>query len=153
MFSSRQYHAKAAEYAKRSSKATQPNEILEYTNLRKRYAELADNEEWVERNFSKTVHPPGRESGAEAEDERTLRCLGAAVILHWNNTPRKLQRELFDSAGAMGDLLKTRELRAQIARFLHDHKNDRSSDATPSGRLPPKSDVQPSGGREITTRR
>jgi hypothetical protein len=69
MFSSRQYHAKAAEYAERSSKATQPNEILEYTNLRKRYAELADNEEWVERNFNKILHASGPDSGSDAKDE------------------------------------------------------------------------------------
>ena len=33
------------------------------------------------------------------------------------------QRELFDTAGSMGDVLKSVSLRAQIARFLHGHKN------------------------------
>lgn len=50
------------------------------------------------------------------------------MILHWNNLPKKLQRELFDSAGAMGDLLRTKALRAEIARFLHAHKDDRRNE-------------------------
>jgi hypothetical protein len=58
------------------------------------------------------------------EEERILRCLGAALIMQWNTLPTKLQRELFDNAGAMGELLNTSALRGQIARFLHKHKND-----------------------------
>ena len=61
-----------------------------------------------------------------AEEERVLRCLGAAVIMQWNTLPAKLQRELFDTAGSMGDLLDTAALRGQIARFLHKHKDDES---------------------------
>jgi hypothetical protein len=38
--------------------------------------------------------------------------------------PRKLQRELFDNAGSMGDLLGTEALRGKVARFLHKHKDD-----------------------------
>ena len=36
----------------------------------------------------------------------------------------KLQRELFDNAGSMGELMETAALRGQIARFLHRYKND-----------------------------
>jgi hypothetical protein len=57
-------------------------------------------------------------------EERMLRCLGAAVIMQWNTLPTKLQRELFDNAGSMGDLSPAMELRGQLARFLHNHKND-----------------------------
>ena len=32
------------------------------------------------------------------EEERILRCLGAAVIMQWNTLPTKLQKELFDNA-------------------------------------------------------
>jgi hypothetical protein len=46
--------------------------------------------------------------------------------MQWNTLPAKLQRELFDTAGAMGDLLDTAALRGQIARFLHKHKDDES---------------------------
>lgn len=60
------------------------------------------------------------------EEERVLRFLGAAVIMQWNTLPAKLQRELFDTAGSMGELLSTAALRGQIARFLHKHKDDES---------------------------
>ena len=43
--------------------------------------------------------------------------------MQWNTLPRKLQRELFDSAGSMGELMETAELRGRIARFLHKHKD------------------------------
>ena len=57
------------------------------------------------------------------EEERILRYLGAALIMQWNTLPTKLQRELFDNAGSMGELLETAALRGQIARFLHKHKH------------------------------
>jgi hypothetical protein len=128
MFSAKEYRAKAAEYAERGRTAEAPNEILEYENLWRRYAEMAENKEWVERNFKTTIHDDREadDTSEDAEDQRILRCLGASVILHWNNLPKKLQKELFDSAGAMGDLLKAKALRAQIARFLHEHKDDRT---------------------------
>jgi hypothetical protein len=44
--------------------------------------------------------------------------------MQWNTIPAKLQRELFDTAGSMGDILQTGVLRGQIARFLHKHKDD-----------------------------
>jgi hypothetical protein len=40
-------------------------------------------------------------------EEHILRCLGAALIMQWNAIPPKLQRELFDTAGSLGDLLKS----------------------------------------------
>lgn len=57
------------------------------------------------------------------EEERVLRCLGAAVIMQWNDLPMKIQRALFESAISMGDPLHTLRLKGQIARFLHKHKN------------------------------
>ena len=62
-----------------------------------------------------------------AAEDQVLRCLGAALIIQWNTLPAKLQRELFDNAGDMGELLDTSSLRGQIARFLHTDKNDESS--------------------------
>ena len=47
--------------------------------------------------------------------------------MQWNTLPAKLQKELFDNAGDMGELLDTSALRGQIARFLHTHKNDESN--------------------------
>jgi hypothetical protein len=62
-----------------------------------------------------------------AAEDQVLRCLGAALIMQWNTPPAKLKRELFDSAGDMGELLDTSALRGQIARSLHTHKNDDST--------------------------
>ena len=63
-----------------------------------------------------------------AGGEHILRCLGAALILKWNTLPTKLQKELFDNAGSMGELLDTATLRGQVARFLHKRKD--GDDAT-----------------------
>jgi hypothetical protein len=52
--------------------------------------------------------------------------------MQWNTIPTKLQRELFDTAGSMGDVLKSAALRAQIARFLHSHKDEESPAGLPS---------------------
>jgi hypothetical protein len=57
------------------------------------------------------------------EEEHVLRCLGAAVIMQWNDLPANIQRELFEHAISMGELRQTAELKAQIARFLHKHED------------------------------
>lgn len=43
--------------------------------------------------------------------------------MQWNTIPANLQRELFDTAGSLGDLPQTITLIGQIARFLHNHKD------------------------------
>lgn len=55
---------------------------------------------------------------------RILQCLGAAVLLQWNDLPTPIQRQLFEHAVAMGEARHTAELKEQIARFLHTHKDD-----------------------------
>ena len=91
-------------------------------------ATLSDNERWVADNYDKTVHGTKSEEAGKtrlvADEERILRCLGAALIMRWNTVPQKLQRELFDAAGAMGELSDVAVLRGEIARFLHAHKDD-----------------------------
>jgi hypothetical protein len=57
------------------------------------------------------------------EEELVLRCLGAAVIMQWNDLSTKIQRAFFESAISMGDPRHTLRLKGQIARFLHKHKN------------------------------
>lgn len=57
-------------------------------------------------------------------EEHILRCLGGAVMMHWSTIPKKLQRELFDTAGSLGDVLQTLTLRGQVARFLDSHKDE-----------------------------
>ena len=128
MFSSKQYREKAAEYVELGRKSEVPEEVGELKAKERSFAVLADNEEWLENNYQNTVHAT-RQDGKDgdalaADEEHVLRCLGAAVIMQWNSIPKRLQRELFDNAGSMGDLLKTKALRGSIARFLHKHKND-----------------------------
>lgn len=60
-----------------------------------------------------------------AGEERILRCLGAALIMQWNDLPRGLQRTLFEDAVSMGDVRDTAALKARIARFLHTFKDAR----------------------------
>ena len=58
------------------------------------------------------------------EEENILRCLGAAVILQWNDLPTHIQRRLFENAASMGQPRHVSQLKEQIARFLHEHKDD-----------------------------
>jgi hypothetical protein len=135
MFKAKQYRAKAAESAESLKHTDDPSKVREFQRLKESFTALAQNEDWLANNFDKIIHsedippqdddsgtPPARATVAETE-ERILRCLGAAVIMHWSTIPTKLQRELFDTAGSMGDVLKSVTLRAQIARFLHSQKS------------------------------
>lgn len=139
MFTAKQFREKAAESAESLKHTDVPSEIRKLERAKESFAALAANEDWLATNFDKVVHSPGippvddgtgmplaRVTDAEVE-ERILRCLGAAVIMQWNTIPTKLQRELFDTAGSVGDVLKSSELRAQIARFLHKQKDDVSA--------------------------
>ena len=71
---------------------------------------------------------PHRTEAALAEDEEhMLRCLGAAVVLRWEQLPTDVQRELFDLAGSVGPLSEATALRGRIARFLHAYGNPNQS--------------------------
>ena len=127
MFTPKQYRSKAAEYTDLAKTAINPAEVREFQTLEQSFTTLADNEQWLADNYGKTVHASAENGGVctatlAAEEEHVLRCLGAALIMQWNTLPTKLQRELFDNAGAMGELLDTAVLRGRIARFLHKHK-------------------------------
>ena len=128
MFTPQQYRAKAAEYTNLAKAAHKPAEVREFEALGLSFTTLADNEQWLADNHDHTVHAGQSEGAVDTgpvaeEEEHVLRCLGAALIMQWNTLPAKLQRELFDNAGAMGALLDTAALRGQIARFLHRHKD------------------------------
>ncbi|TLG73710.1 hypothetical protein [Methylocystis sp. B8] len=60
---------------------------------------------------------------AKDEEALILQCLGAAVISRWNKLPTEIQRELFSGAVSIGAPLPTTDLKEQIARFLHSHKD------------------------------
>jgi hypothetical protein len=127
MFSPKYYRTKAAEFGE-LAKTSAPEEARELSKRERSFTSLADNEEWLAHNSEKTLHGSHQDveggSTLAATEEHVLRCLGAAVIMQWNTIPKKLQRELFDSAGSMVDLANVVALRGQIARFLHKHKDD-----------------------------
>jgi hypothetical protein len=136
MFTADEFRAKAAESTESLKHAHDPSEIRALQRSEHSFNALAQNEDWLADNFDKIIKSQdirpqdevagknaGRRTVAEIE-EHILRCLGAAVIMQWNTIPTKLQRELFDTAGSLGDVLQTTALRGQIARFLHDHKDE-----------------------------
>ena len=132
MFTAKQFRAKATESAESLKHTDDPGEIREFQRSKASFTALAENEDWLANNFDKIIrsqdiHAP--EGSVAKTEEHILRCLGAAVIMQWNTIPTKIQRELFDTAGSMGDVLKSAALRAQIARFLHSHKDDEKSSA------------------------
>ena len=130
MFAADQFRAKAAKCAEQIGSTSAPGEIEHLRQLEHSFLSLARNEDWLADNLDKIVrsqdgrateYPGEKVNGRTATEieEHILRCLGAAVMLQWATIPAKLQRELFDTAGSMGVLLRTSELRGQIARFLH----------------------------------
>jgi hypothetical protein len=66
----------------------------------------------------------GPDLALNAAEERMVRCLGSAVIMQWNDPPTEIQRKIFDDAASMTDPARQFELKKQIARFLHEHKDD-----------------------------
>ena len=127
MFTSNHYRAKANEYVSLVSTSATPQEAHEYQQLQQSFDALANNEQWLADNDQKTLRSHEKEQSCSVilaeEEENILRYLGAALIMQWNTLPAKLQRELFDNADSMGELLETASLRGQIAPFLHKHKN------------------------------
>ena len=148
MFKSHQYRAKAAEYGELIKRSIAPDEIREFRKLQDRLGSLADNEEILADDYDNAAQVAEQDgsSGAAlaAEEELVLRCLGAAIIMQWNALPTTLQREIFDTAGSIGRLLETAALRGQIARFLHNHKDDAGR-----GKLPLTEDM-PADARSCT---
>jgi hypothetical protein len=139
MFTADQYRAKAAESAEFLKRTDAPSEIREFQRSKQSFSDLAQNEDWLADNFdkmigSRDIHAQDDVAGKRLDgsaiaeiEERILRCLGAAVIMQWNTIPTKLQRNLFDTAGSLGEVPETITLRGQIARFLHDHKDEANS--------------------------
>jgi hypothetical protein len=150
MFEHRNYREKASEFRQKADMSRSPAEEQEHRQSEKTFATLAANEQWLAENYHKTVHAPEQQrspSDLRGEEEYVIRCLGAALIMHWNGLPTHLQRELFDTAGAMGDLIETPELRGQIARFLHKYKDgDQRSETDQPTAAPVRGRV---GGREL----
>ena len=138
MFTADQYRARAAKSQQFLNPPRSPKEIQEFRRLQRTDAPLAEKEDLGAGSTEAT--PWGRRknrenpTGLAEQEEKILKCLGAALIMRWNTLPTKLQRELFDHAGAIGDLYQTASLREPIARFLHDHKDDKQKTRYPRQR-------------------
>ena len=127
MFKAKQFRAKARESTESLKHTDDAGEIRKLQRSKASFTALAENEDWLANNFDKIIRAQDvhtSEGGVAKTEEHILRCLGAAVIMQWDTIPTKLQRELFDTAGSMGNVLKSAALRAQIARFLHRQKGD-----------------------------
>jgi len=147
MFAADQYRKKAAECAEAATTAIAPAEIRDLQRSQKAFSDLAKNEDWLADSFDKMIGPAGIHTRGDAVEgpldgeaiaaveDRILRCLGAALIMQWNTIPREFQRELFDTAGSLGDVMQTASLRGQIARFLHSH-NEKGNSAAATISLP-----------------
>lgn len=68
------------------------------------------------------ISRPEREATLE-DRHRILECLGAAVVGQWNGLSKEVRRGLFQHATVSPARDRAR-LKAQIARYLHDHKNE-----------------------------
>jgi hypothetical protein len=142
MFPAKQECAKTTDYAGAPEVPPSAGEIEGSHNLEQARATLAENEKWLTRNADKIL--PASEYDVAAtweddhakrailvkDDDRVLRCLGAAVMMRWSTLPAKLQRELFDHASSLVDFdqdgsidpaEQATRLKELIARFLHDH--------------------------------
>jgi hypothetical protein len=139
MFTAEPIRAKLAESASSIGDTDAPGDLSKLQRSTESSRPSAQDEDRLVNNLDKMIRSqdaPSRDEGvgkplearplAEIE-EHILRCLGAAVIMRWNTIPTKLQRELFDTAGSLGDVLQSGTLRGQIARFLHDHKDEEKS--------------------------
>jgi hypothetical protein len=61
----------------------------------------------------------------EEDEQHILQCLGASVLLQWNDLPNDVQRDLFETATSVMASDQSERVRQQLAVFLHDHKDDR----------------------------
>src|SRR5260370_28377536 len=115
MFTPEQYREKAGAYSELAKQGNAPNEVREFQKHKQSFTMLADNEQWLADNHDNLainldklvpLPEPTETSAATfaAEEERILRCLGAALILQWNTLPPRLQRELFHNADPRGQL-------------------------------------------------
>lgn len=71
----------------------------------------------------------------EAE-QRILRRLGAAMIAKWNDLPTEMQRQLFQHAVSTGEPRDVSQLKEEIARFLHNHKDDEAGQTSGATKIP-----------------
>jgi hypothetical protein len=123
MSTAQQYRVKAAEYAALADRAPSPSEARELRALERNSTSLAANQEWLAANAVYAGPASAEADRGPREDERILRCLGAAVVMRWHTLPKKIRRELLEHANSIEDQPST-ELAAQTARFRADQEDD-----------------------------
>jgi hypothetical protein len=127
MFSTRQHREKAVAYGELIKRSGGQGKSDKFQKLRDRHSALADNEDGLAESYNSAVNVAeqdrARGLALADEEEHVLRCLGAAIIMQWSALPTTMQRELFDTAASVGELLETAALRGRIARFLHKNNN------------------------------
>jgi hypothetical protein len=118
MFTAEHFRMKVTESGESVKNSNVPSEIRKFQRSMESFGQLARNEDWLADNFDKMIRsqdalskdePVEKWLDSEAVgqmEEHILRCLGAAVMMQWNTIPRKLQRELFDTAGSLGTYYK-----------------------------------------------
>jgi hypothetical protein len=82
---------------------------------------------WESEGGALTTGPQVEADGTRlaSEDLRVLLALGAAVLANWNDLSTDIRKRLFDSAVASGEAADMGIVKERIARFLHEHKDDR----------------------------
>jgi rubrerythrin len=87
MFNAKQFRAKAAEFGDRIETSSTSNEKREYQQLQRKFAELADNEQWLADNHEQTLHAADKEPPAvtvlaqEAEHKHDRSSNGSTLAL------------------------------------------------------------------------
>lgn len=96
----------------------------------------ADLERWAGEGGAQVLPRALRYKSGELGDKerQILESLGAAVVSEWNKLPADVQRAIFQHAAANKTYDPAR-LRAQIARFLHNHKDDADTPRKTRGKI------------------
>ena len=92
-----------------------------------------------------TTEPP-QARGPLRGEERILQCLGAAVLLQWNDLPTPIQRQLFEHAVSMGEAGQTAKLKEQPLAFFINIKMTRGNRGDEPPALSAKLQQASSGG-------
>jgi hypothetical protein len=124
MSTAKEYRVKAAEYAGLAETAHSSSECRELRALERNCNSLAANKEWLAGNDDQAVPASWKVDHALTTEEQILGRLGAALVMRWSTLPKKIQRDLFEYAGSIGDPQQTTELKERMARFLHNRKGD-----------------------------
>ena len=110
MVTANQYRTKAAEYSELLKAATLPAETREFRRLEQSYRTLAENEEWMADNFTKTNSPGAGEDWYGYVN--ATRVAQLTPVLHAKQL--KLARELVPAGALIGVLINPDSPKAKL---------------------------------------